>query len=286
MKALTLSSLFLAAPFAGAMSVATFTTNWTTGGTSSTNITSNVLNTGGYIQQAPLTTQAQLDAANATASTHNFVDVTQFGVTNFVRRTNETPLAGGGTAADQSLTINLTGVPTFDSISLDRLFFAIGGGADGADDNDGMTLSINGTQVFSSAFAIRDNGGNRFTGTYDDGTGAALPARLVGPVTNNSNTDGSEFLPGRNGGWGHDALYDLGADTSLDNVSIAGGGDVTITLTGRLGSDAAGQGVEGPGDEELAFGDFGITFNDSTVPEPSGALLAGLALLGLVRRKR
>ena len=175
---------------------------------------------------------------------YNFVDVTTFGVTG---QWLVTP--GGGT---QTATIILNNVAPFNTVSIDQLFLAGGGGID---PDDTVTVNINGTTIFNNFLPGRDRP-SFFAGSYGDGAPAS--AILVAPFDEGGDNTagtagpGGEFLDNRVGAWGHDSLYDLGMDPEFSDISLSGGGAVTIEIIGTTD--------QGNSDERIAIGNFGITF--------------------------
>ena len=201
---------------------------------------------------------------------HTFVDVTQF-------------LTGQWLYAEESsglvftATTTIPDVPTFDNVSIDRLALGAGGGID-ADQFDGVSVSINGTQIFDANLHGRDSADARWAGSY----GGQAPDTILTTLAT-SDTDGGEFFSVRTNGWGHDTLYEVGLDPNFKDIELAGAGDVTIVVEGRLSNGSGG--MEGPPDEQVGVGNLAISF--AVIPEPSSLfiLLSGCGAMMLLRRR-
>jgi len=204
------------------------------------------------------------------APSHTFVDVA---ATHGA--TGQWIYAASDAGSVFTATFSLTGVAAFDTVSIDRLLLGGGGGID-PEHGDGLTITVNGTNLASVLLGGR---AGRPAASY--GESAPIAAILQGLATDNTN--GSEFIDKRTDGWGHDSLFDLGQDPAFDDVAISGSGDVTIVITGNLTNGVGGS--EGGVDEQMVIGNLGLSFN--AIPEPSSAILALLAaVIPLVSRRR
>lgn len=176
-------------------------------------------------------------------------------------------------------TATFSGVPAFDNVSIDQLVLGAGGGIDG-DQADGVSVSINGTQIFDANLHGRNSGDARWNDSY----GGTAPETIVSTVATDDN-NGSEFFSERTDGWGHDTLYDVGLDPNFKDIPFSGAGDVTIVVAGRLTNGSGG--MEGHPDEELGVANLSISF--SQIPEPSTLILllgGGFGVMLLLRRRR
>ena len=121
---------------------------------------------------------------------------------------------------------------------------------------ESVEVKINGVSILNINLSARDRGaGEGNLGTYLNGAPSAVT--LQGWAT--TDTDGKEFISTRTDGWGHDALYDLGADPAFDNIAVSGSGNVTIEVISRLSNGAGGQ--EAGTDEQIVIGNFAASFN-------------------------
>ncbi len=258
-------TLALATGATNAAVVATFETDWVTDTITGGSVTSKVL--GSWTQGGWETTDP--------GGSHTFVDIkaTHSSVTGDRLFMQEI------TGLSSTATITLTGLAAFDEVSIDKLIVGAGGGIDHTH-NDGIEVKINGTTVINVDLTARDRDGGAplDVGTYL----SSAPASVILEGWADTDTNGSEFISTRMDGWGHDALYDLGADPAFDNIAVSGAGTVTIEIIGKL-TDGNGA-SEQVGDEQIVIGNFGASFSE--VPEPTSALLAGLGSLCLLRRRR
>lgn len=176
-------------------------------------------------------------------------------------------------------TATFTGVPAFDNVSIERLALGADGGIDG-DQADGVSVSINGTEIFNENLHGRDSADARWADSY----GGTTPEVILSPVATDDN-NGGEFFSERTNGWGHDTLYEAGLDPNYKDIPLTGAGDVTIVVAGRLTNGAGG--MEGNPDEQVGVANLSLNF--SLIPEPSSLVLllgAGFGLMTLLRRRR
>ena len=120
-----------------------------------------------------------------------------------------TPIAGTYNA-----TLSLTGLGPHSSLDI-GLFLHAGGGLDGIDggQDDGLEIIVDGTTVFHEHFGGRSPDREGY-GDTPAGQAAALirkSGQAAAPVSNLNSY--------REGGWGHDALYDLSLDPSLQGIA-------------------------------------------------------------------
>ncbi len=264
-KLLLSAALFaIAVPFASATTVASYRTDWlsdTTTGIASANTMLTTYAKGGWETTAP-------------GGNHTFVDVKAA----FPQVTGERLFYGSSSIGNTATaTINLTGLSVFSSISLDSFIVGAGGGIDHTQ-GDGVEVLVNGTSILNIVLSARDRGaGEGNSGAYIN----TAPASAVLKGVATSDTDGSEFISTRTDGWGHDALFDLGADPAFDNIAVSGSGNVTIQVISRLSNGAGG--TEGGNDEQIVIGNFAASF---AIPEPSSMALASASALALLGRRR
>lgn len=204
---------------------------------------------------------------------HTFVNVTKF-------LTGQWLFAQEISGLSFSATKTLSGVPAFDNVSIDRLSLGAGGGIDG-DQLDGVSVSINGTEIFNANLHGRDSADARWADSY----GGMNPGTILFTAVATDDFTGSEFFSERTDGWGHDTLYEVGLDPNYKDIPISGAGDVTIVVAGRLTNGTGG--MEGNPDEQVGVANFALSF--SQVPEPASCVLLmgmGLGLMALLRRRR
>jgi len=229
----------------------------------------------GFVQDAIVT-------ADPGGTTHTFLDVTGTVTGQFFLAAAGNVGGGDAPAGAQAVstyTVTLNNLPAHTSLDI-GLLLAAGGGLDtdtstGIDPgllrSDSFTIAVDGNIINSNRdqqqFFTRDGRG---------GTGNVFGTQLV--ANSSTDTDGTDFLDERTGGWGMDTLHDLGADDG--GGSLAGiphtNSSVTIVLTATVG--------EGFGDESISIAN--LTVDTAGIPEPTSALLAGLGLLGFIGRRR
>lgn len=273
-----LTSFLAASSSSSAVTIATYETDWATSTTTGVASDSFALS-GAFTSSSSPVGWETTDPGGS----HTFVDV----VSTFPQVTGDRLFHAHNDGTTATSTITLTGLAAFDTVSIDKLIVGAGGGIDHPQ-VDGIQVRINGTDILSNGtgpivdLTARDRTPPGDVGVYLSNAPAAVV--LQGWATNN--TDGSEFISTRTDGWGHDALYDLGADPAFDNIAVSGSGTVTIDIITTL-TDGNGGVETQAGDEQLVVGNFAVSF-DQVVPEPSTAamvLLGGLALLLGIRRR-
>ena len=174
-------------------------------------------------------------------------------------------------ATGNVVTLNLSGLPAHDTISLAFLFAAIDSldGAGTFPAGDFFKIVFDGVTLFSESFA---NATSSQIQSYVPPAGVELARRVdlgfTGP-----------------GGFHTDSAYNLGADPLFANFAHTG-------LTAKIEFFIFGEGNQSLGDESWAMDNLSVsvtTKNVTSVPEPMTLSLLGLGLAGLAatrRRKR
>ena len=91
---------------------------------------------------------------------HTFIDV----VVNH-GLTGQWLFATESSGLSYTATTTITGVPEFDNVSIDQLVLGAGGGIDG-EQFDGVSVSINGTQIYDGNLHGRDSADARWADSY------------------------------------------------------------------------------------------------------------------------
>ena len=254
---------------AAGVTVATYATNWSSTTTTGIATAGTAFSPSGYVIGGWETTNP--------GGNHTFVDVKA----SHSQVTGDRLFFGSSSGSNiVTATISLTGLPAFTSMNLDRFIVGAGGGID-HNQLDGIEVRVNGSSVLNIDLSARDRDGAGApldVGTYL----AAAPAPVILEGWASTDTNGKEFISTRTDGWGHDALYDFGADPAFDNIAVSGSGNVTIEVISRLSNGSGG--TEGGNDEQIVVGNFHVSFD--AIPEPSSMVLLAAGALGLLRRRR
>jgi hypothetical protein len=170
-------------------------------------------------------------------------------------------------------TLNLDGLTPGGTLDI-GFFLNAGGGLDGAfgGQNDSVEVAKDGVTLFNAVFGGRSPDRPGY-GDTPEGQAAAMIRKAGESGAPSSNLN--EF---RTGAWGHDALYDMSLEPSLQGVPITAS---TATLEFIVNRS------EAPTDEY--FGLANLTIDANPIPEPGSLTLSGLAglvVLGLRRRRR
>jgi len=174
--------------------------------------------------------------------------------------------------------LDFNALPAHTSISLDVLI-AAGGSWDGGMNNqnfDGpFDILVDGVSVFNHFFG---NGGSSLDGTAGVSTfftNGNVNGHYREQWQDNGGAGPANDTDRFNIGWTMDSAYDLGGLASLTDIPHTSS-TLTVEFIHRLNS--------GPADEQIAVDALTITVN---VPEPATGLLAGLAgMLVMMRRRR
>lgn len=173
-------------------------------------------------------------------------------------------------ATGNTVTLNLTGLPTHDTISLAFLFAAID--------------SLDGTGTFPSGdfFKIVFDGNTLFSESFANATPTQIQSYVPPPgVELARHVDLGFSGPGS---YYTDSAYNFGADSRFSNFAHTGS---TATIEFFI----FGPGNQDLSDESWAMDNLSVsvtTKNTTDVPEPGSLALLGLGLAGLatIRRKR
>lgn len=177
------------------------------------------------------------------------------------------------TAGVHRAVLTLNGLDAHDFLDI-GFFLNAGGGLDGAfgGQDDSVEVLVDGVSIFKGNFGGRSPDRPGY-GDTPEGQAAAVIRKLGEGEAPSSNLNDY-----RAGAWGHDALYDMSLEPSLQGIPHTAS-DATIEfITNRSEAD---------GDEY--FGLANLSVETSVIPEPSTGALAGLAFLtflGIGRRRR
>ena len=189
------------------------------------------------------------------------IDVTAFGLSG---QWLFTPTAGQYVAS-----LNLTGLTPGGTLDI-GFFFNAGGGLDGAfgGQTDGLEVRVDGVTVFNDFFGGRSPDRPGY-GDTPEGQAAAIIRKQGVDGAPASNLNGY-----RTGAWGHDALYDMSLEPSLQGITNTASTATIELIVTRSEADA-----------DEYFGLANLTVN--AIPEPGSLLLTGLtAVAGLGYRRR
>lgn len=164
-----------------------------------------------------------------------------------------------------TVTLTLVDLPAHSAISLGFLFAAIDSldGTGTFPSGDYLRIQLDGTTIFRESFA---NAMTSQIQSYVPPAGVELARRVdlgfSGP-----------------GGFYTDSAYNLGADPTFGNIAHSAS---TATFTFVI----EGEGIQSLSDESWAMDNLHVSV--TAVPEPQtwGMMLAGLALLGRIARRR
>ena len=137
-----------------------------------------------------------------------------------------------------------------------------------------------GTGLTDIAFSMGIVGG---TGAWDDADNVTVSFTVGGTLIDTRVWTNNDTADAFNGDLWEDTTNDGKGDTLQPTVNFADPGGATIASASVTVSVTANA-----GNEEFAFSAPSLTANylAEPIPEPSTALLGGLALLGLIRRRR
>lgn len=170
-------------------------------------------------------------------------------------------------------TLNLEGLTPGGNLDI-GFFLNAGGGLDGefGGQNDSVEVRKDGVTLFSGLFGGRSPDRPGYGDTLE-GQAAAIIRKL-----GESGAPSSNLNDYRTDGWGHDALYDMSLEPSLQGVPITASTATIELIVNRS---------EAPTDEYFGFAN--LTVDANPIPEAGSVTLAGcagLTLLGLRRRQR
>lgn len=153
------------------------------------------------------------------------IDVAEFGATG---QWLFTPTAGSYNA-----TLSLTNLPPHGTLDIGFLFLAGGGlDADNGGQTDGLEIKLDGETIYGPEFF---GGRSPDRAGYQDGEAAMASALIraqgVGGAPN------SNINAYRTGAWGHDALYDMSLDPSLQAIEHTASSATIEFITNRNEGD-------------------------------------------------
>ncbi len=159
------------------------------------------------------------------------------------------------TAGDYNATLTLTGLESHSTLNI-GFFLNTGGGLDGFNggQNDSLEIKIDGVSVF---------GPNPFGGRFPDRPGwGDTPVGQGAAIIRKSGDNGapaSNLNSHRTGAWGHDALYDMSLDPSLQGIAHTASTATIEFITNRN---------EGDSDEYFALANLEVETDSSGDGKP------------------
>lgn len=172
------------------------------------------------------------------------------------------------TAGQYVASLTLAGLTPGGTLDI-GFFFNAGGGLDGGfgGQTDGLEVRVDGVTVFDDLFGGRSPDRPGY-GDTPEGQAAAIIRKQGVDGAPASNLNGY-----RTGAWGHDALYDMSLEPSLQGVTNTASTATIEFIVTRSEADA-----------DEYFGLANLTVN--AIPEPGSFLLVGLSAVGLTFRRR